>query len=601
MCVFIAYLLPGVVSRDLQSVWSNVGALASTVIAHMAYEAYFLKTSGRLFVCFFWPTRENHIVWLIPSYIAISIAIILLVLLLSCAVIAGKSIRNIMSQKVPLALSCCSSSSSAKNRLCNNVADHVLKCWIVVRASQPDNIMARSVFCAFAGVVVTVCDVLLIVKWVLLVPLQDLGRKVFVTQFAFVIVGSIVVVFRWLNAVFYFPKNRGYLLQCEAFWTRELVQQKQDLHRCRLILSLLLTMLVWACRLMVSLSKLCWSISEFVFIKVCWSVSQFVVSKVCWFRMGENKSDQFARYEKALEIIRMPGENALSLWRANKWAFENTENNLKEGIESGKSSCEKLISLKNYKTGAPGGEDPTSLEEEKQFKAVGKNSWKMRAVSMIHLIIYFYDGTNWDVVNNCMEAYSQALCFMDMVDRSDPETKLVSEAADNEFKTLEKVWKMRSPENSKRNQLEDEKVSHNLWKKALDDNMNQLVEEERAGGKEDHTSPSVDKLHDSNDLKAVAAKISLYKIWKVTFPNSNAVDAIQNLRRSLANIIFYCLEEEVLDEALLKNCNRWAEDGKEKEIFNAAFITGKAKGVRQQGGTSTQSDAVRAVVEGDEC
>jgi hypothetical protein len=69
-----------------------------------------------------------------------------------------------MSQKVPLALSSCC--SSAEDRLCENIEDHVLKAWIVVRASQPDYIMARSVFSAFAGVVVTVCLVLLVVKWI---------------------------------------------------------------------------------------------------------------------------------------------------------------------------------------------------------------------------------------------------------------------------------------------------------------------------------------------------------------------------------------------------------------------------------------------------
>jgi len=69
----------------------------------------------------------------------------------------------------------------------------------------------------------------------------------------------------------------------------------------------------------------------------------------------------------------------------------------------------------------------------------------MRAVLLIYFIIYFYDGTNSDVVNGAFEACSQAWGFMDIVDSSDPdedpETNLVSFAADKEFDTLDKIWK----------------------------------------------------------------------------------------------------------------------------------------------------------------
>ena len=61
--------------------------------------------------------------------------------------------------------------------------------------------------------------------------------------------------------------------------------------------------------------------------------------------------------------------------------------------------------------------------------------------------------------------------------------------------------------------------------------------------------------------------------------NSNLVNAIHDLRCLLANLIAYCIGQE-LDKAVIENCGRWAKDGKEKEIMNAAFVVGQAKAVR---------------------
>lgn len=60
-----------------------------------------------------------------------------------------------------------------------------------------------------------------------------------------------------------------------------------------------------------------------------------------------------------------------------------------------------------HKTGPLEDEALTSPEEERHFKEVGKKSWKMRAVSLIDFMIYFYDDANSDVVINVIQAYSQ--------------------------------------------------------------------------------------------------------------------------------------------------------------------------------------------------
>ena len=40
-----------------------------------------------------------------------------------------------------------------------------------------------------------------------------------------------------------------------------------------------------------------------------------------------------------------------------------------------------------------------------------------------------------------------------------------------------------------------------------------------------------------------------------------------------------CFCSLYLAKAVIENCSKWAKDGKEKEIINAAFVVGQAKAV----------------------
>jgi hypothetical protein len=116
ICVFIAYLLPGLVSSRFISVWGDIGALALGVLANMFSEIY-------LVVYVYNHLPNSHELWFKVSSAILSTAITLLVLLSICAVLAGKGIRIIINKKVPSLLSCCSNS----RRDCGNIGDHVVK------------------------------------------------------------------------------------------------------------------------------------------------------------------------------------------------------------------------------------------------------------------------------------------------------------------------------------------------------------------------------------------------------------------------------------------------------------------------------------------
>ena len=131
ICIFIAYLLPGVVRSEtgLRTVWGDIGALALPVMWHMGYEVYFLLQETDEEKSWIpsaapappspphhkfnydayteWQQDPSDRIWFRASYITFFTALTLLIVLLTCGVIARKSIRKIMSQKIPLALSCC--------------------------------------------------------------------------------------------------------------------------------------------------------------------------------------------------------------------------------------------------------------------------------------------------------------------------------------------------------------------------------------------------------------------------------------------------------------------------------------------------------------
>lgn len=604
ICIFISYLLPGVVHSGLRTVWSDIGALALTVLWDMTYEVYFLlklikeetpSTSNiRL-----WRLCTSCRMWFTVSYFTLFTALVWLVVLLTCAVIAGKSIRNIISQKVPLALSCCS--NYPEKQECHNIENHVLKCWVVSRASQPDYIMARSVFISFAGLVSTVCFVLLVAtcawEFSLFLTLDIVGYLIYLVRLIFILIGWIVVLYRWFTAVMYFPRGVQRLFDMEDFWTRSIVDMKNDvdaysapglfrekrkLERAAIesivvnlittfrLNALLFITVLWLQKLIVSVSKACWCLSELAFRLIRpFIMSQEKNALLCGsLNASVPETDEFHHYKEALDIIRMPGEIAYSLWIANLSAFKKTVNNKEQGYKDGKSNFAEFITLMGYKTGTVEDEIPTSLAEEKHFHEVGKSSRKMRAVSFIHFMMYFYDGTNDKVIDDCFKAYSQAQSFMDIVDSLDLDGHLASLAADKEFDTIRKIW---SSVNSSKKDLS------NKLEEMIRSPLKQLMEE---CDREERTA-TIECQEDSRDWMAVAAKISLYKVWKTMDPyKSTSVTAIDHLRSLLANLIDHCMEKE-LDAAVINNCSKWVQEGREKQIFDAAFIAGKAKAVRE--------------------
>lgn len=297
------------------------------------------------------------------------------------------------------------------------------------------------------------------------------------------------------------------------------------------------------------------------------------------------------RYREVLESIAMPGEKAESLWIANETAFNST----KEHMEQGRGSTGDLMEIiRRLKAEAPADEgegEEIYGEEEKYLKYFSKMSSKMRAVSLIHFMLCYYEDTHYEVVGDAFKACSGAWALMDFVESSETKANFVSLAANKEFNTLENIWK----ENLKLKPIQSkEKLA------AIKKEMQEDIESRISKGESEER---VNNMSDSMDWMTAAADMSLNKTSKMI--ESKAIDlhsanAIHDLGCLLAKVIVNCLGIE-LNNALIQNCCKWAVDGEEEKIYHAAFLAGKAMAVSDLFQTGQDNNAVplTGVAEGE--
>lgn len=256
------------------------------------------------------------------------------------------------------------------------------------------------------------------------------------------------------------------------------------------------------------------------------------------FKRSPAESGQFSKYKEALGKILLQGEKADQVYISNKWAFDKVNDQLIKGHEQGKADSVELITLLKHKT------EPAS-----HFEQAGKTCWKDRAVVLIRFMMYCSDGHSDHVVERALKAFNQAREYMDFYESLETNLKLLGREADNEFDAVEKHWEEMEPPKNQR----DER------KKVLEENIKKARE---ATGK----NLSLDNLQErENWLKEVENIVK-------------GADAMANLERLLADVLYHCMEKEV-QRAIIEKCNKWAVEGREQHIFDVILIAAKAKGV----------------------
>lgn len=592
MCVFIAYLLPGLATYGFRTVWADLGGVTISALTHMFYEMYLV---------FYWSDVFPFPVtaWFEEFSGMVFIALIFLVLLSVSAVVAGKTIHIMMNEKVSSLLECCNSNSHTR---CRSIGDHVLKCWIIVRSSQPENVVARSVLTSFAGLLVTVCIVVFSVKWASVYiddykTIPPLNKTTLVLQFIFVLIGWIMVSVRWIRAVIYFPiHGLRSVFHVEDFWTRCINDLKYGQlngplfrgirYRNRTLLENNIMDLIIQFRLYSLSLSIASSVQQIIVLNskassffswIMLSPLLMIRGKIMFFCGSNNQESEISIYTEILEKIRMPGESANNMWIANELGFKSTRKHMAQG----RCSTAAMIEIIRHRTkpAADGGEE-TQVEEETYFKFFGKRSWKMEAVSLIHLMLSLYDDTNFGVVDEAMKACCEAWPLMDFIETPDTEVNLLGLAADKDFHTLENIWK-------KMKSAKSDKV-RNIMRDRMQKNMKNRIFKGKSQGR-------VDSMEDSMDWIMAAANFNLNKTSeKVGYPLDNTIDKSMSL---LANVIVDGWAK-ARNNAIIEKCNKWVVDGKEEEIYHAAFIAGKAMSGPEILQTSQANNAVNPTVTG---
>lgn len=631
VCVFIGNMLPAVACRSPRK--SDIVALsisAAGVVIHNSYEICIIVIHNVIYnQGFQW---DHQTVWFLVPNIIISCSIVLLVFFLICAVLASKNIQDVVDHRIPVLLSAAASHESELAsheselvRSLANVEEQVVLSWITGRTYRPEYVIARSVLSSSIGFLVTVCVVVSIAAFA---KNRDITKRhgeywslviSVALQWIFIILGWAIVLWRWLTAVIYYPRCLGKealrfheYFRVEDFWKRATLDRQEELtyNPLQVFVRMLLSIFLGLRILLISFSKICWLISEWIFSHRCTrrllmgSTSEDEFFRLCVVggpgnpsRSGmggpEYRDDtglerpgstgngrvesgspiprDFEKYSKLL--MHMLGENHGAVWIANK----NSINEMKAQVGKGEShakNCQELIKLLRGGTmEGMGSADPYAtssrrrLQIERDF-GIDTGSVKMRVVSLLTIVIELstlYENGSSDTMQACIEGCSQAWEIVEFIEILDQRALLVSKHANMLFQNLKK--------------------SSPRW---LDltfpiNNPNVLTGRRALEGLKDKGWQTVNNgsIHgtgyDSQDWKAFIAGKSLWEVCEnIENPLDNMEDMLEELKISLKNTIWNCV---IKVEIIMNECMSRAESSMDESerLSSALYIGGMAK------------------------
>jgi len=624
LCVLVAYLLPGMARPGYEESWGKLAALVLSIFLHISSELF---TVHRHLANSSLPLLSGYIhLWanvervtegsFIISGVIISITLVWLILLLSCATMANKSIRIIVCQRIPVILA--KQSDGAENSW-QAIEDQVLKSWIVARACYPESVIAKSVLASSAALAVTLCVLCSLGGWLAQGPIIHgfagaqfwLKFITFILELVFILIGWAIIGWRCITSVTYYrtrERNEDTwrnLFSVEDFWTRHIVELQEareskkgkgkvDERVSKMVVEegteiglsvRLLRCVFWLQLSVVYFSKGCWFFSDLIWNnRFMHRVSSMLLSK------HDRKLEKgISEYKQILANVNFLKETPKIVFASNRKSIRQAKDLMKEGNVDGKN-CKTLIrflteyrkstkclgiqcldsATSEYQTGLKflwKRHLGAALDVEEHFICARKPSWKLTAVSLINIIFRLSPSRGTDALN----AYSEASELINLVEDDEPKTdSFLSKAADSLFKTLQE----QSAENAPGKSSQDTTTVASMEEAAAA--IDKVAEESKMNAE------IIGRGQDSLDWKKVAAGNASYKLCKSIDCRSSSdfPELMNELHSVLADIIGSCIDK--VGAALVDNCKKWAVDLQERKLLKAVYIAGKSRGLIEQ-------------------
>ncbi|XP_059076104.1 uncharacterized protein LOC131875531 [Cryptomeria japonica] len=615
------YLLPGMAAPSVRAFL----ALAITICAQLGSELLLFRRLGD-------PDYNDEMRWSKIANLILFICIIVLGLILCCTILASKTIQSLLRQRISAFLSITEEGEfqfSNERMMLNSwydFGDEVLMSWFVARACQADYVISRSVFSSAVGIVVTISLTVCLLsntsfnKYFYFREFYPEDIGIAGLLFSFIIIGWLVIFWRWLSAQLYFRLHKHSWrkrLCLEEFWTshtveligmydlkgdrqrfldgerdrqRLLCDKKSSSNMPRLFkLENLPTKIFTKVRLHKLLYiVLMLQISVVFFSKVCGLLSDVIVGKFLYCcRKHMRKRDQVKspeKYARILKCICMPGEDPSVLWEANEMSFNKAKRLMDEDCEKSKS----IFHLCSPQWAEDGRELLNKLRKKapplvlEYFPSAEKQCVKMTVVSLLAIFIRLDKAKSDPLMKACRQVWD-LLTFADecdidlqvnninLLDDMSRDNDQVCMAADREFYKLQMEYDKLSP---------DCQDAHTFLRDQLGKCEESLKRENLL---EDCKE---EDLSDSKDWLKIAPCYALYKLCSVMLEevenDSVSEDFVAWTEASLRNIISCCVAK--LPDMLVKQCWKWAQEFEEDKLWEAIHLAGKCRGMMEAWG-----------------
>ncbi|XP_059063245.1 uncharacterized protein LOC131856063 [Cryptomeria japonica] len=202
-CVFVGCILPGMAMAGTQGGWSNIAALFLILSFHTATEIYALqnvKTSK---------VEAEAGQWFVSSGVILLLGVSSLLLLLGTVMLSGKYQRQYISRDISEIESDEFGEWEEEEDRWEKFRSEVMKLWVSARRWKTGYFLWSSLYSPGVGMIVTICVVVMMGKVACGSFLHNNGggNLIFYLQCIFILLGWILMLFRWFKAALFFASS----------------------------------------------------------------------------------------------------------------------------------------------------------------------------------------------------------------------------------------------------------------------------------------------------------------------------------------------------------------------------------------------------------